>query len=248
MLLSWSTWPEIEARLIRSRAVIIPIGSNEQHGPTGLLGTDWMCPEIIAHQAHEEGDLLVGPTFNIGMAQHHLGFPGSISLRPSTMIAALRDWTVSLAAHGFTRIYYLNGHGGNVATIEAAFSEIYSEASWRGEKRGFSLKLKNWWDLEGVSRLCSKLYPEGHGSHATPSEIAVTQYAYPDAIKAANYAPRIAATGPIREAADFRARYHDGRMGSDPGLATPEAGGEIVSLAVKGLITDLKAFENEPHP
>ena len=99
-----------------------------------------------------------------------------------------------------------------------------------------------------MSRLCSKLYPEGHGSHATPSEIAVTQYAYPDAIKAANYAPRIAATGPIREAADFRARYHDGRMGSDPGLATPEAGGEIVSLAVKGLIADLKAFENEPHP
>ena len=245
MLLAHSTWPELEARIARSRTVVVPIGSNEQHGPTGLLGTDWMCPEIIAHHAHATGDLLVAPTFNVGMAQHHLGFPGSISLRPSTMNAALRDWSVSLAGHGFDRIYFLNGHGGNVATIEAAFSEIYSEASWRGERRGFALKLKNWWDLPGVAKLCERLYPTGHGSHATPSEIAVTQFAYPDSIKAANYAPQIAPSGPIREALDFRARYADGRMGSDPGLATPEAGGEIVRLAADGLVSDVRAFASE---
>ena len=245
MLLARSTWPEIEERLTRSKTVVVPIGSNEQHGPTGLLGTDWMCPEIIAHYAHETGDILVAPTFNVGMAQHHLGFPGSISLRPSTMIAAIRDWTISLAGHGFERIYFLNGHGGNVATIEAAFSEIYSEASWRAERRGFALKLRNWWDLPGVGKLCERLYPQGHGSHATPSEIAVTQFAYPDSIKAANYAPQIAPTGPIREALDFRARFADGRMGSDPGLATPESGGEIVSLAATGLIADVRDFSNE---
>jgi creatinine amidohydrolase/Fe(II)-dependent formamide hydrolase-like protein len=246
MLLALSTWPEIEARLTVSRTVVVPIGSNEQHGPTGLLGTDWLCPEIIAHAAHDE--LLVAPTFNVGMAQHHLGFPGSISLRPSTMIAAIRDWTVSLAAHGFDRIYFLNGHGGNVATIEAAFSEIYSEASWQGRPRGYALKLKNWWDLNGVTKLCVRLFPEGHGSHATPSEIAVTQYAYPDAIKSANYAPRIAPTGPIREAADFRARYADGRMGSDPGQATPGKGREIVDAAVQALVADVRAFEAEQSP
>ncbi len=246
MLLAHSTWPELEARIARSRTVVVPIGSNEQHGPTGLLGTDWMCPEIIAHHAHETGDLLVAPTFNVGMAQHHLGFPGSISLRPSTMIAALRDWSVSLAGHGFDRIYFLNGHGGNVATIEAAFSEIYSEASWRGERRGFALKLKNWWDLPGVAKLCERLYPTGHGSHATPSEIAVTQFAYPQSRKSADYAPKIAPSGPIREALDFRARYADGRMGSDPGLATPEAGGEIVRLAADGLVSDVRAFASEP--
>ena len=248
MLLAFSTWPELEARLARSKAVVIPIGSNEQHGPTGLLGTDWLCPEIIAHAAHEKGDLLVGPTFNVGMAQHHLGFPGSISLRPSTMIAALRDWTISLAGHGFERIYFLNGHGGNVPTIEAAFSEIYSEASYRREGRGFALKLRNWWDLPGVAKLCDQLFPEGHGSHATPSEIAVTQFAYPEAIKSANYAPRIAPSGPIREAADFRARYADGRMGSDPGQASPDKGEQIVRLAVEALSADLKCFESEPPP
>jgi creatinine amidohydrolase len=250
MLLAKSTWPEVEGYLAGSRAIVVPIGSNEQHGPTGLLGTDWMCPEIIAHHAEVGAgpNLLIAPTFAVGMAQHHLGFPGSISLRPSTMIAALSDWTRSLAAHGFERIYFLNGHGGNVATIEAAFSEIYAEASFARRSAGFALKLRNWWELPGVLRLCSKLFPEGHGSHATPSEIAVTQFAYPDAIKSANYAPRIAPNGPIREAADFRARFADGRMGSDPGQASPEKGGEIVALAAEGLIAEVHAFAAEPSP
>jgi len=249
MLLHLSTWQEIEDVLTRSRTVVVPIGSNEQHGPTGLLGTDWMCPEIIAHEAHRKsGDLLVAPTFNIGMAQHHLGFPGTIALRPSTFMAAIGDWVRSLAAHGFERIYFLNGHGGNVATIEAAFSELYAEASYARQSRGFALRLKNWWDLKGVMSLANRQFPSGHGSHATPSEIAVTQWAYPDAIKAANYAPQVAPTGPIREAADFRARFPDGRMGSDPGQATPEKGGELVSQAVTSLLEDVKAFESETPP
>ncbi len=248
MLLHLSTWAEVEAYLQRSKTVVVPIGSNEQHGPTGLLGTDWLCPEIIAHEAQKSGDILVAPTFNIGMAQHHLGFPGTISLRPSTFIAAIGDWCRSLGAHGFEKIYFLNGHGGNVATVEAAFSELYAEASFRKEERGFALKLRNWWELRGVNSLANRQFPTGHGSHATPSEIAVTQWAYPDNIKTADYAPQIAPTGPIREAVDFRARYPDGRMGSDPAQATPEKGGELVALAAQGLLEEVAAFAAEPFP
>lgn len=248
MLLHQSTWIEIGQFLDRSRTVVIPIGSNEQHGPTGLLGTDWMCPEIIAHHAQKDADILVGPTFNIGMAQHHLGFPGTISLRPSTFIAAIGDWTRSLAAHGFEKILFLNGHGGNIATIEAAFSELYAEASFARRPAGFALKLCNWWDLEGVSELARAQFPTGHGTHATPSEIAITQWAYPDSIKTADYSPRIAPAGPIREAQDFRARHPDGRMGSDPALATPEKGGELVALAAKGLVSAVDAFSREAMP
>ena len=246
MLLHKSTWVEVEAYLARSKTVVIPIGSNEQHGPTGLLGTDWMCPEIIAHEAQTTADLLVAPTFNIGMAQHHLGFAGTIALRPSTFMAAIGDWCRSLAVHGFTRLYFLNGHGGNVATIEAAFSEIYAEASYAARPRGFACKLMNWWDLKGVMRIAGRQFPTGHGSHATPSEISITQWAYPDAIKAANYAPAIAPSGPIREAADFRARFPDGRMGSDPAQASPEKGAELVAAAAAALIEDVAAFSAEP--
>lgn len=246
MLLHLSTWAEIESYLGRSKTIVIPIGSNEQHGPTGLLGTDWLCPEIIAREAEKANpELLVAPTFNIGMAQHHLDFPGTIALRPTTFIAAIGDWARSLGRHGFTRLYFLNGHGGNVASIDAAFSEIYAEASYAGRRLGFAMRQRNWWDLKGVGRLAREQFPAGHGSHATPSEIAITQWAYPDAIKSANYAPQIAPSGPIREASDFRARHPDGRMGSDPGLATPEKGGELVKLAAASLIEEVAAFGAE---
>jgi creatinine amidohydrolase len=248
MLLHLSTWAEVGQFLERSRTIVVPIGSNEQHGPTGLLGTDWLCPQVIAYEAEKAADILVAPTFNIGMAQHHLGFPGTISLRPSTFIAAIGDWTRSLVAHGFEKILFLNGHGGNVASIEAAFSEIYVEASFAKRRAGFALKLCNWWDLDGVGELANQQFPTGHGIHATPSEIAITQWAFPDAIKPADYTPQIAPSGPIRDALDFRARYPDGRMGSDPGQASPEKGGALVKLAAHSLVLQLDAFSRESVP
>ena len=240
MILHLSTWPEIEAQLARSRTIVIPIGSTEQHGPTGLLGTDWLCSEIIAHRAQSESPgIIVGPTFNVGMAQHHLAFPGTISLRPSTMILALRDWVSSLAMHGFETIYFLNGHGGNIPTIEAAFSEIYAEASYVKRRSGLVLMLRNWWQFPGVDELAHRQFPAGHGSHAEPSEIAITQAAYPSSIKVAPCDPRIAPSGPIRDAIDFRDRHPDGRMGSDPLQANPGQGEELIALASRGLIAEI---------
>ena len=253
MLIPFSSWPEIDARLTSgqplARTVVVPIGSNEQHGPTGLLGTDWLCPEIIAHAAEKADDaLMVAPTFNIGMAQHHLAFAGTISLRPSTFMAAITDWVSSLSRHGFERIYFLNGHGGNVATIEATFAEIYAEWSFVEEAPPFVLKLRNWWDLRGVNGLCTSIFPTGHGSHATPSEIAVTQAAYPERIKTAAYSPRIAPNGPIRDALDYRARFPDGRIGSDPAQASPEKGQRIIDAAVPALLQDVADFAAEQRP
>lgn len=48
MRLQLSTWPEVETYLDTSKGVIIPVGSTEQHGPTGFIGTDALCPEILA--------------------------------------------------------------------------------------------------------------------------------------------------------------------------------------------------------
>ena len=82
MLLQLSTWPQVQAYLARSTGIVIPIGSTEQHGPTGFIGTDALCPELIAHAMGERGDVLIAPTFAVGMAQHHLGFAGSVDSPP----------------------------------------------------------------------------------------------------------------------------------------------------------------------
>ncbi|PZN28609.1 MAG: amidase [Proteobacteria bacterium] len=248
MQLHQSSWQQVEAYLARSTGIVIPIGSTEQHGPNGLLGTDAICPEVIAARGAALGNFLVAPTFNVGCAQHHLGFPGTITLRPSTMIAAMLDWTTSLRRHGFTHFYWLNGHGGNIATINAAFAEIYAEGSLRPDTRGQTnivCTLKNWWELPGIAELCKEMYPTGHGSHATPSEISVTWFAYPQAaevLSTVSMSPRIAPVGPIRDAEDYRRRFPDGRIGSDPTQASIEDGRRIVEAAAGALAQDFARF------
>jgi creatinine amidohydrolase len=238
MQLHLQTWPEVEAYLRTSRGIILPIGSTEQHGPTGLLGTDAICAEVVARGVGDRTGALVAPTIAIGMAQHHLGFPGSMTLRPQTLIGVLCDTVLSLARHGFARFYFLNGHGGNIATVSAAFSEIYAARSLGTQRAPLKCRLRNWWQGEAVRTLAKQLYGEAEGSHATPSEVAVTQFAYPQAIKSAPLDPPIAATGGFTDAEDYRRNFPDGRIGSNPGLATPEGGARLYEAAVASVAED----------
>lgn len=245
MLLQLCTWPEVEERLGRSTGVIVPVGSTEQHGPNGLLGTDALCAEVVARGVGEATDALVAPTVAVGMAQHHLGFPGSLTLRPSTLIALVRDLVQSLARHGFERIYFVNGHGGNIATLGAAFSEVYAESSLDAaghNARRVRCRLKNWYDGPRVKALRDELFGAAEGSHATPGEVSLTQYAFPESIKRAAIDPEIAPKGPIFDALDYRRRFPDGRIGSNPALASPEAGGRLYEAAVAEVADDYRAF------
>ncbi len=116
MLLQHQTWREVEDYLGRSKGIILPIGSTEQHGPNGLIGTDAICAEVIARGVGEAADAMVGPTIGVGVAVHHMDFTGTMTVRPSTLIALMQDYVLSLARHGFRRFYFINGHGGNIAT------------------------------------------------------------------------------------------------------------------------------------
>lgn len=244
MLLHLSTWPEVEVYLEKSKGIILPIGSTEQHGPTGLIGTDAICAEAIARGVGEAINAMVCPTINVGMALHHTAFPGSISLRPSTMIVVIRDYITCLAKAGFTKYFFINGHGGNIATLKAAFSETYQHLADLNIPNAEQVQctVGNWFMCGSVWKLAKELYGDQEGSHATPSEVAVTQYVYPESIKQAPLSSDVGSGHSIYGAADFRRRYPDGRMGSNPDLATPEHGKQFYDLAVKELSNNYLEF------
>lgn len=246
MLLHLSTWQEVETYLQHSQGIIFPIGSTEQHGPTGLIGTDAICAEAIARGVGEATGAIIGPTINVGMALHHTAFPGTISLRPSTLIQVVRDYVTCLAKAGFSKFYFINGHGGNIATLKAAFSETYAhlEDLQIANAHRVQCQVANWFLCSSVYQLAKELYGDQEGSHATPSEVAVTQYVYPESIKQAPLSPEVGTGHKIYSAADFRVRYPDGRMGSNPALATPEHGKQFYDLAVKELSNGYLEFVN----
>jgi creatinine amidohydrolase len=245
MRLHLSTWTEVESYLQHSSGIIVPIGSTEQHGPTGIIGTDAVCAEAISTAVGTATGALVAPTINVGMALHHADFPGTISLRPSTLMLVIRDYITCLARSGFTKFFFINGHGGNIATLKAAFSETYAHLADLRLPNADRVECQtaNWFMGSGVYRLAKELYGDREGSHATPSEIALTQYIYPEAIKSQPLDPDLLShQRKILGAADFRRRYPDGRMGSDPSLATPEHGQQFFDLAVKELTANYLEF------
>lgn len=101
---------------------ILPIGSCEQHGPHLTLDTDTAVAEAVARRlASELGDAAVlCPTIGYGLSEHHLGFAGTLTLRPETLLALVADVLESLAHAGIRRVLIVNGHGGNVDALRLA--------------------------------------------------------------------------------------------------------------------------------
>jgi len=251
--LQHTTWPAVEAYLTRSKGIVIPTGSTEQHGAEGLIGTDALCAEAVAAGVGDAADALVAPTLAVGPAQFNLGFAGSLTTRPSTFMALVEDIVRSLSVHGFERFYFLNGHGANVATLRVAFQEIYAAASLApgGINSPIRCRARSWWDLPRVDALRRELYGDAEGLHVTPSEIALTQHLFPGSIGLVAAGPAEMPSSAERrdragddhyDAADHRRRFPDGLVGSDPSLATPEHGRRLFEVAVADAVADFQSF------
>ena len=240
MQLALSTWQEIEDYLKRSTAIIIPIGSTEQHGPNGLIGTDSICPTTIAAGIAVQEEILVAPTISYGMSQHHMAFAGSATLKHSTLMAVVTDLVNSFRQHGFTHFYFLNGHGGNIAPVTSAFSEIYAHQA--DDRKPPRCRLANWWRDPAIAALAGELYGDAEGYHATVSEVALSFYAHPESVKVTEMNPTVAPTAEFYSADDFRCKFPDGRIGSSPQLATVADGERFYQLAVETLSKDFHDF------
>ena len=242
MQLALSTWHEVEDYLTTSNGIIIPIGSVEQHGPNGLIGTDHLDAEFVAKGVGDAIGAAVAPTLAYGMSQHHLGFKGSATLRPSTLMLVVGDVVRSFAVHGFRKFFFINGHGGNVATVTAAFDELYAAISLGDAEEKVRCRM-TFWSGPRCKKLSEQFYPGVDGSHATAAEVSLAQYYQQAHIKHAQMTPKVAPpSGQFFEGADYRARYPDGRIGSDPSLSSPEHGKLFYEAAVADMIDAYKGF------
>jgi creatinine amidohydrolase len=119
-------WPDVEQYLETrtSPTVIVPIGSTEQHGPHLPVAVDAFQARDLAEEIAVAADVLTAPLIPYGDANHHLAFPGTVSLSTDTVVAVLEDVYASLAGHGFENIVTVNGHRiANLTAIETAMQQ-----------------------------------------------------------------------------------------------------------------------------
>src|SRR5438309_10045831 len=104
-LIERMTWPEVDARISAGvDAVLIPIGTTEQHGPHMPLDTDCFIARSLAERAAELGDeqgvsVLVAPTMNVTLSWYHMQFPGATRLSTPTFLPVLRAICDARAHH-----------------------------------------------------------------------------------------------------------------------------------------------------
>lgn len=166
-------WEKLTSREIgtldRSTPVILNIAAIEQHGPHLPLDTD---ARIGAHFLNEldagnPDAALILPSVVVCASEHHMDFPGTLTVRHATLLAYVTDILESVAAHGFRNIVLFNSHGGN-----QAIGQVILE-SFGSRHRDCRVAMLTWWRIASDALL--KVQEGGFGSvgHACEFETSL---------------------------------------------------------------------------
>jgi len=225
----WETLKRTEfADYVQANAVvIIPVGAMEQHGNHLPINTDTNCCFNIARAAAEKTDdlpVLVLPPVWAGYSPHHMTMEhgeGSISLSYQTFANLLTDIATSVHAHGFRRILFLNGHGGNIPLVESIRLKLWEE------KRIPSVHGFTYWKLPGVSEAMLAISDTDKGSigHSGEFETSLQMFLQPDLVDSAV------------------AEWTSGVQG-DPRAGSRDKGAAVFEAAVDALAILLRSYHN----
>ncbi|MDE3155310.1 MAG: creatininase family protein [Acidobacteriota bacterium] len=150
-------WMQVEAHVKKDGRAVVPVGSTEQHGYLSLC-VDAILAERVAVEAAEPLGVPVFPVLSYGITPYFRAYPGSVSLRLDTYTRIVADILESLAGGGFTRILFVNGHGGNTPG-----GSILQE--WMNEHPGVAVKWHNWWNAPRTAAAVAAIDPLA--SHAS---------------------------------------------------------------------------------
>ncbi|MFB7600764.1 creatininase family protein [Streptomyces sp. NPDC056160] len=147
----WNRMTAAQLReLAAEDAVVLPVGSTEQHGPHLPTGVDdLLVAEVCrrtAHLAAAHTRVVVAPSVWAGLAEHHVPFGGTVTLSLDTYHALLCDLCRSVLRAGFSRILIVNGHAGNMTALNAISNELTVEL---GTSMGADLmRVPRWGDSQ----------------------------------------------------------------------------------------------------
>jgi len=218
-------WMDVEEYLKQENRLMLVLGSTEQHAYLSL-STDVRIPIALADAASQASGVLVAPPLNFGCSPYFLAYPGTFSLRVSTLIAAVEDLARSAYATGFRRVLVLNGHGGN----SPARAQLMETAT---DLPGMELRWYDWWLSHSVEEVALKhrIKP----SHANWLE------AFPFTI--VSDLPRTPKVPPyvpgIMDAKTARAVYGDGSFGG-PYQASQDVMHELFAATLNDILQLLK--------
>jgi creatinine amidohydrolase len=218
-------WMDVEEYLKQEDRLMFVLGATEQHAYLSLL-TDVRIPMAFADAASQSSGVLVAPPLNFGCSPYFLAYPGTISLRVSTLIAAMEDIVRSVHQAGFHRILVLNGHGGN-SPARTQLTEVANSLP------DLQLRWYDWWLSHSVEAVGIK-----HGikpTHANWLEAFpfTTVGELPDTPK---IPPRVPG---IMNAKTAREVYGDGSFGG-PYSASEEIMHELFSASLQDILQLLK--------
>jgi creatinine amidohydrolase len=138
MLISQMNWMQVEAHVRQDDRAVLPIGSTEQHAYLSL-SVDSILAERVSVEAAEPLQVPVFPTLAYGLTPSFVEYPGTVTLRLSTLIALVTDVLDGIRRSGFRRIVIVNGHGGNSPAHGAVLE-------WLDRHPGTQVKWHNWWN------------------------------------------------------------------------------------------------------
>src|SRR5215207_8330345 len=147
MLLTDLTWPDVAA-LSRDTPVIFPVAALEQHGRHMPVFTDSLLMGEIARRAEQQlgNRALFAPLQWLGNSHHHMDFPGTLSAEPRVYLDLLCGLLENFIAHGFKRLLFVNGHGGNITPYQQALFELKQDLRAHSDLLLLAL---TYWDAGG---------------------------------------------------------------------------------------------------
>jgi len=222
------TWPKVAA-LSKDTPVVLPIAALEQHGRHMPVFTDSMLLGEVVRRVKEapiSQRVLFAPLQWLGNSHHHIDFPGTISASPRVYMDMLIDLAENMMFHGFRRIVFLNGHGGNIVPAQQALFELRQKFRSRSD---LLLLSTTYWTLGGRPNEVDPSIQQTQMGHACEYETSMMLKIAPELVIDHTKVPEVpfgVGFAPAHRAWITKDRTEPGHIGN-PKLATAEKGETI---------------------